>query len=181
MEAEKSLTAGKSPWHILGDMERHAPWLPLVAVALIVVGLVTLAAPPPAQAFDPQLALALASTAAAVALVVGYLIVANGRESKRAASLEGIYACTSHEADGPMGCGGPGGSAPTEVVAAAPESPMASDGRVASRTDTVAAVSQACPGGRAAGPMGCDGPASAGYTESTSSSAANSAISVQGQ
>ncbi len=164
-------------------MERHAPWFPLVAVALIVVGLVALVAPPPAHAFDPQLALALASAAGAVALVVGYLIVANGRESKRAASLEGIYACTSHEADGPMGCGGPGGSAPTEVVAEVPESPMAADGRLASRADAVAAVSQACPGGRAAGPMGCDGPASAGagYTESTSSSAASPATPVQGQ
>jgi hypothetical protein len=164
-------------------MERHARWFPLVAVALIVVGLVTLASPPPAQAFDPQLALALASTAGAIALVVGYLIVANGRENKRAASLEGIYACTNREADGPMGCGGPGSPAPS-AVAAAPESPMVSDGRVGSRTDTAAAVTQACPGGRAAGPMGCDGPMGAepAYAEPAPSVASSSlAIVVQGQ
>src|SRR5262249_43684805 len=82
----------KFPCLILGDMERHAPWFQLVAVVLVVVGLVTLAAPAPANAMDPQLILALASAAGAVALVVGYLIVANNRESKRAASLEGVYA-----------------------------------------------------------------------------------------
>ena len=44
-------------------MERRSSWLPVVAIVLVVVGLVTLAAPPPAHAFDPQLALALASAA----------------------------------------------------------------------------------------------------------------------
>lgn len=90
-------------------MERHAPWFQVLAVVLLVVGLVTLAAPAPAQAMDPQLILALASAAGAIALIVGYLIVANGREKQRAASLEGIYACSGSEANGPMGCGGPAG------------------------------------------------------------------------
>ncbi|MGH7350488.1 MAG: hypothetical protein ACREI6_10740, partial [Candidatus Rokuibacteriota bacterium] len=101
-------------------MERRPPWFQLVAVVLVIVGLMTLAAPAPAQAMDPQLMLALASAAGAIALIVGYLIVANAREKQRAASLEGIYTCSDREASGPMGCGGPVGSAPV-AVAAAPE------------------------------------------------------------
>jgi hypothetical protein len=61
---------------------------------------------------------------------------------------------------------------------------MVSDGRVGSRTDTAAAVTQACPGGRAAGPMGCDGPMGAepAYAEPAPSVASSSlAIVVQGQ
>jgi hypothetical protein len=85
-------------------MERHTAWCQLVAVVLVAVGLVTLAAPAPAQAMDPQLIMALASTAGAIALVIGYLIVANGREKQRAASLEGIYACSDRIRS--MGCGG---------------------------------------------------------------------------
>jgi len=135
-------------------MERHAPWFPLVAVVLVVVGLVTLAAPPPAQAMDPQLMLALASAAGAIALIVGYLIVANGREKQRAASLEGIYTCGDQEASGPMGCG-TGASARSAVAAAAPESPMAADGRIAPRLDAAGPMGQTCPAGQAAGPMGC--------------------------
>ena len=45
-------------------MERRASWFSVVAIVLIVVGLVTLATPLPAQAFDPQLALALANALA---------------------------------------------------------------------------------------------------------------------
>jgi hypothetical protein len=137
-------------------MKRHTPWIQLVAVVLVVVGLVTLGAPAPAQAMDPQLMLALASAAGAIALIVGYLIVANGREKQRGASLEGIYACGDQEASGPMGCGTP--VAARSAPATGPESPMAADGRIAPRTDTLAAVSQACPSGQASGPMGCGGP-----------------------
>src|SRR3977135_3196941 len=71
-------------------MERHTPWFQLVAVVLVAVGLVTLAAPEPAHAMDPQLILAMASAAGAIALIVGYLIVANGREKNKAASLQGV-------------------------------------------------------------------------------------------
>ncbi len=146
----------KTGWHILGGMERHTPWFQLVTVVLVVVGLLTLAAPAPAQAMDPQLMLALASAAGAIALIVGYLIVANGREKQRAASLEGIYTCGDQEASGPMGCGTPAASAPM-AVAAAPESPMAVDGRPAPRTAALSVLAQACPGGQVAGPMGCGG------------------------
>ncbi|MEX2223141.1 MAG: hypothetical protein WEG40_15220 [Candidatus Rokuibacteriota bacterium] len=140
-------------------MERRAPWFQLVAVVLLVVGLIALAAPSPAHAMDPQLMLALASAAGAIALIVGYLIVANGRDHQRAASLEGIYACSDREASGPMGCGGPtsaAGGAPA-AIAAAPESPMVADGRIAPRTDGLAALTHACAAGQVAGPMGCGG------------------------
>jgi hypothetical protein len=143
-------------WHILGGMKRHTPWIQLVAVVLMVVGLVTLAAPAPAHAMDPQLMLALASAAGAIALIVGYLIVANGRERQRGATLEGIYACGDQEASGPMGCGTPAASAPM-AVAAAPESPMAVDARSALRTDSLSVLAQVCPGRQVAGPMGCGG------------------------
>lgn len=143
-------------WHILGGMKRHTPWIQLVAVVLVLVGLVTLAAPAPAHAMDPQLMLALASAAGAIALIVGYLIVANGRERQRGATLEGIYACGDQEASGPMGCGTPAASAPM-AVAAAPESPMAVDARSALRTDSLSVLAQACPGRQVAGPMGCGG------------------------
>ena len=143
-------------WHILGGMKRHTPWIRLVAVVLMVVGLVTLAAPAPAHAMDPQLMLALASAAGAIALIVGYLIVANGRERQRGATLEGIYACGDQEASGPMGCGTPAASAPM-AVAAAPESPMAVDARSALRTDSLSVLAQVCPGRQVAGPMGCGG------------------------
>lgn len=129
-----------------------------VAVVLVVTGLVALAAPPPAQAFDPQLALALASTAGAIALIVGYLIVANGRESQRAASLEGIYACGEQEADGPMGCGGPvsaGFGPASAVLAAGPESPLVAAEHGSSWGAGPTAFSEGCPAGQAAGPMGC--------------------------
>jgi len=141
-------------------MERHTPWFQLVAVVLVMVGLLTLAAPAPARAMDPQLMLALASAAGAIALIVGYLIVANGREKQRAASLEGIYTCAEHEASGPMGCGTPGSgkSAPAAItVVAAPESPMATDGRIAPPAAALAAFGS-CPSGQASGPMGCGGP-----------------------
>jgi len=116
-------------------MERHASWFPLVATLLIVVGVLTLAAPPPAHAMDPQLALALASAAGAIALVVGYLLVANGREKERSAALEGIYTCGTQEDSGPMGCGGP--SRPVPMAAApAPESPMTADIRSGSRGES---------------------------------------------
>jgi hypothetical protein len=141
-------------------MDRHASWFPLVALVLVVVGLVTLAAPPPAQAFDPQLALALASAAGAVALIVGYLIVANGRDRERSASLQGVYTCTDQEAAGPMGCGGPGADAsrPPAAVAAMQDSPMVAQGRLSSSPETPGALGQVCPAGQAAGPMGCGAP-----------------------
>jgi energy-converting hydrogenase Eha subunit C len=163
-------------------MKRHAPWIHLVAVALVLIGLITLAAPAPAQAMDPQLMLALASAAGAIALIVGYLIVANGREKQRAASLEGIYACGDQEASGPMGCGSPGParSAPA-AFAAAPDSPMAADGRIAPRTDTLV-LTQACPVGQASGPMGCGGPMGLEPVYSSASSAPAALPSaVQGQ
>jgi len=160
-------------------MERHAQWVRLVAVVLVVVGLLTLAAPAPAQAMDPQLILALASAAGAIALIVGYLIVANGREKDRTSSLEGIYACSDQEAAGPMGCGGPvsAGFGPTaSVIATAPESPMAPDGRVAPRTEIAGGPMQICPAGQAAGPMGCGAP------ESVYSASAPTAVpTIQGQ
>jgi hypothetical protein len=141
-------------------MERHASWFQVVAVVLLAVGLVTLAAPAPAEAMDPQLILALASAAGAIALIVGYLIVANAREKQRGASLEGIYACGDQEASGPMGCGGPvsAGSASAAVMAAAPDSPMAADGRIAPRAAESSALAQSCPAGQAASPMGCGAP-----------------------
>src|SRR5260370_20994954 len=86
-------------------MERRTPWFQIVAIVLVVIGLITLAAPEPAHAMDPQLILALASAAGAIALIVGYLIVANGREKHKAPSLEGVYACREREASGPM-CSG---------------------------------------------------------------------------
>ena len=162
-------------------MERHAHWFQLVAVVLGVVGLITLAAPAPAHAMDPQLILALASAAGAVALVVGYLIVANNRESKRAASLEGVYACANSEASGPMGCVGP--SKPGSVAAiTAPEGPMAADG--APTTDSRAVLATACSGGRVAGPMGCDGSMRAEPAQSISTAATPApslAATIQGQ
>lgn len=179
MRLTNSLTGGKSAWHILVGMERRAPWFPLVAVVLVIVGLVTLAAPAPAQAMDPQLMLALASAAGAIALVVGYLIVANAREKQRAASLEGIYTCGDQEAAGPMGCGtpGPARAVSASVAAAAPDSPMAAaDGRTAPQTAPAGVPGQGCPAGQAAGPMGCGAP------EPVYSAAAPSAVpTVQGQ
>lgn len=174
----------KRGWHILGGMERHTPWFQLVAVALVLVGLLTLAAPAPAHAMDPQLMLAMASAAGAIALIVGYLIVANGRERQRAASLEGIYTCGDREASGPMGCGGPGSgkSDPAAVAtAAAPESPMATEGRSAARPAAFAAL-ESCPSGQASGPMGCGGPMGVEPVSSGAASAPASLPSaVQGQ
>lgn len=164
-------------------MERHTPWFQLVAIVLMVIGLVTLAAPEPAHAMDPQLILAMASAAGAIALIVGYLIVANGREKQRAASLEGIYTCGDHEASGPMGCGTPGSgkTAPAAVAAvAAPASPMATDGPVASRPAALAAL-ESCPSGQASGPMGCGGPMGAEYVSSGAASVSAVPSAVQGQ
>lgn len=173
----------KTGWHILGGMERHTPWFQLVAVVLVLVGLLTLAAPAPAHAMDPQLILAMASAAGAIALLVGYLIVANGRDRQRAASLEGIYTCGDREAAGPMGCAGQGsgGSAPAAYAAvAAPESPMATaGGPVALRPASLAAV-EGCPAGQASGPMGCGGPMSREPAYASAASAP-AAPSVQGQ
>ena len=169
-------------------MERHTRWFQLVAIVLVVVGLIALAAPEPAHAMDPQLILAMASAAGAIALIVGYLIVANGREKNKAASLEGVYACREREASGPMGCGG--NSSPDSIaVAAAPESspqaPMVADPRFAARADALFAIaqSQACAGGQASGPMGCGGPMGADtrYSSSSSPAPALSAPAVQGQ
>jgi hypothetical protein len=165
-------------------MERRTPWFQLVAVILVLVGLVTLAAPAPAHAMDPQLMLAMASAAGAIALIVGYLIVANGREKQRGASLEGIYACRDQEASGPMGCGAPASAASFFVaVGAAPESPMAVDGRTSPRAETFAALAQACPSGQVAGPMGCDGAMGREAVSSSASSSAPATLSsaVQGQ
>ena len=191
-------------------MERRASCFPLVAVILIVVGLVTLATPPPAHAFDPQLALAMASAAGAIALITGYLIVSNSREKQRAASFGGIYTCRDAESAGPMGCAGPSrpGAAPPAMaegpmgadgpfaarVLPTPDGPMGGDGQIAVRAvpmpeGPMAAIGPmptaadaafqsaaspmiadgrsafpasslrggafACPGGQAAGPMGC--------------------------
>jgi hypothetical protein len=160
-------------------MDRHASWFPLAALVLVVVGLVTLAAPPPAHAFDPQLALALASAAGAVALIVGYLIVANGRDRERSASLQGVYTCTDQEAAGPMGCGGPGADAsrPPAAVAAMPDGPMVAQG-LSPSSDTPGAPGQVCPAGQAAGPMGC-GAAEPVYAAAPSTAALSPA--VQGQ
>jgi hypothetical protein len=144
-------------------MERHTPWFQLVAIVLVVVGLVSLAAPEPALAMDPQLILAMAAAAGAIALIVGYLVVANGREKQKAASLEGVYACGERESGGPMGCDGKADPHPVEVAAAprSSESPMLADPRFTARADALLAIAQAqaCAGGQAAGPMGCgDGP-----------------------
>lgn len=150
----------KRAWHILGGMERHTPWFQLVAVLLVMVGLFTLAAPAPAHAMDPQLMLAMASAAGAIALIVGYLIVANGREKQRAASLEGIYTCADREASGPMGCGGPGldkSASSAFAATTAPQSPMAGEVGSAPRPAALAALGS-CPSGQASGPMGCGGP-----------------------
>ena len=161
-------------------MDRPASWFPLVALVLVVVGLVTLAAPPPAQAFDPQLALALASAAGAVALIVGYLIVANGRDRERSASLQGVYTCTDQEAAGPMGCGGPGADAsrPPAAVAAMPDGPMVAQGGATPSFDSPGRLGQPCPAGQAAGPMGC-GAAEPVYAAAPSTAALSPA--VQGQ
>jgi len=148
-------------------MERHAPGFQFVAIVLVVVALVGLAAPVPAHAMDPQLILALASTAGAIALIVGYLIVANGREKQKAASLEGVYACGEREANGPMGCAGGAGPEPA-AVAAAPQAPMTADSRFTARADAPLAIAQAgaCPGRQAAGPMGCGGSVDRGAVSS---------------
>ena len=173
----------KTAWHILGGMERHAPWFHLVALVLVLVGLLTLAAPAPVHAMDPQLILAMASAAGAIALIVGYLIVANGREKQRAASLEGIYTCGDQDAAGPMGCVGQasGKSAPAALAAAAaPESPMVTAERpVAPRPASSAAV-EGCPAGQASGPMGCGGVVSFAPAYASAASAP-AAPSVQGQ
>jgi len=186
-------------------MERRAPWFQLVAVVLVVVGLVMLAAPAPAHAWSPQLILALASAAGAIALVTGYLIVAHSREKERTSALEGVYACGASEAAGPMGCGSPMGREPVAVAGApdrTPESPMMADGRGVSREAVPqdspmiadgrgvaqSEVSQSflptCPGGRPAGPMGCDGPSSAptraaGGSSASSASHADLTVAVQ--
>lgn len=196
-------------------MERHASWVPMVAVMLIVVGLVTLAAPAPARAFDPQLALALASAAGAITMITVYLIVSNSREKDRAASMNGIYTCREPESSGPMGCGGPSrpvpgasaiaegpmgaeshtaggavpmstagpmasvGPMPTAADAAlqSAASPMFADGR--SATELRSGRSLVCPGGQAAGPMGCDGAMAspAGHSTRGSSSSAPASMS----
>lgn len=114
-------------------MERHASWFPPIAILLIAVGIVTLAAPPPAHAFDPQLALALASAAGAIALITGYLIVSNSREKERTASFGGIYTCREAESSGPMGCAGPSRPGPGAAAPMA-EGPMDADGRTAGWT-----------------------------------------------
>jgi len=182
------LAGGKSAWHILGGMERHTPWFQLVAIVLVVIGLITLAIPEPAHAMDPQLILALASAAGAIALIVGYLIVANGREKSKAASLEGVYACREREARGPMGCGGNSSPDSTAMAAApesAPQAPMAADPRFTARADALFAIaqSQACTGGQSSGPMGCGDATGAGtrYSSSSASAPAVSAPAVQGQ
>src|SRR4029453_6002827 len=106
-------------------MERHASWVPVVAILLIVVGVVMLAAPPPAHAFDPQLALALASAAGAITMITVYMIVSNSREKDRAASINRIYNCREPESSGPMGCAGP--SRPVPGVSAIAEGPMGAE------------------------------------------------------
>ena len=174
-------------------MERHAPWFRLLAVALAVVGLLTLAAPAPVQAMDPQLIMAMASAAGALALITAYLIVANTRDKQRGATLEGIYFCGSQEDEGPMGCGAApqsrsGGAA---SFAAAPESPMTA-GAVGAATAASASpmtagapmtveaatassaspvLSSGCRGGQAVGPMGCDGGSSSAWSFSSSAPA----------
>jgi hypothetical protein len=178
--------AGKRGWHILGGMERRTPWFQVMAVVLVVVGLLTLAAPAPVHAMDPQLMMAMASAAGAIALIVGYLIVANGHEKNKAASLEGVYACREREASGPMGCGGNASPDSIAVAAApegAPQSPMAADPRFTARADALMAIAQSCAGGQASGPMGCGGPMGTEprYSSSTSSAPALSAPAVQGQ
>lgn len=158
-------------------MQRHASWFQLIAIVLVVVGLVSLATPEPAHAMDPRLILALASAAGAIALVVGYLVVSNGREKQRSASLEGVYTCGEREANGPMGCGrGPSAEGAT-VFAEAPQAPMSADPRFTARADALLAIAQAqaCPDGQAAGPMGC-GAAEPGY-----SAAPAAAPVIQGQ
>ena len=180
--------AGKRAWHILGGMERHTPWFQVVAVILVVVGLLTLAAPAPVHAMDPQLMMAMASAAGAIALIVGYLIVANGRDKQRAASLEGIYTCNDREASGPMGCAGPSSGKPAPAVfapTAAAESPMATESGGAPRA--IAGL-DSCPQGQASGPMGCGAPTGSGSTYSVGSgsgvsSTAPAAVpsAVQGQ
>ena len=179
---------GKCAWHILGNMERHTPWFQLVAIVLAVIGLITLAVPEPAHAMDPQLILAMASAAGAIALIVGYLIVANGREKNKAASLEGVYACREREASGPMGCGG-NASPDAIAVAAVPEgasqAPMTADPRFTARADALFAIaqSQGCAGGQPSGPMGCGGTMGpdARYSGSSPSAPAVPAPSIQGQ
>jgi hypothetical protein len=138
-------------------MERHASWVPVVAVMLIVVGLVTLAAPAPAHAFDPQLALALASAAGAITMITVYLIVSNSREKDRAASMNGIYTCREPESSGPMGCAGP--SRPVPGASAIAEGPMGAESHTAG-----GAVAMSTEGPMvSAGPMPTAGPtASAG-------------------
>ncbi|HTI52828.1 MAG TPA: hypothetical protein VMC04_01255 [Verrucomicrobiae bacterium] len=165
-------------------MERHAAWFQLVAVVLVVVGMVTLAAPAPAHAMDPQLILAMASAAGAIALIVGYLIVSNGREKQKAASLEGVYACGEREASGPMGCGGKTSSGAVEVATASqsPQIPMTADPRFTARADALLAIAQAqaCAGGQAAGPMGCGGSLER-ETVFPASAAGFTAPAIQGQ
>ena len=155
-----------------------------MAAVLVVVGLFMLAAPAPAHAMDPQLMMAMASAAGAIALIVGYLIVANGRERQRAASLEGIYTCGDREASGPMGCAGPRSGQPAPAAfasAAAPESPMATESGGAPRATALAAM-ESCPSGQASGPMGCGGPMSSGPVYSAAAPTTSATLpSVQGQ
>src|SRR4029450_4541683 len=126
-------------------MERHASWVSVVAILLIVVGVATLAAPPPAHAFDPQLALALASAAGAITMITVYMIVSNSREKDRAASINRIYNGREPESSGPMGCAGP--SRPVPGVSAIAEGPMGAESHTAGRMAPPAegAMAQFCP------------------------------------
>lgn len=147
------------------------------------VGLLTLAAPAPAQAMDPQLMMAMASAAGAIALLVGYLIVANSREKQRAASLEGIYTCSEREASGPMGCGGPGSGKPAPAAyapSAAPEGPMTTESGSASPPTALGGLNSCY--GQASGPMGCGAPIASGPGFSSAAPAPAAPLStVQGQ
>src|SRR4029450_4931320 len=110
-------------------MERHASWVPVVAILLIVVGVVMLAAPPPAHAFDPSWALPW--PAGAITMITVYMIVSTSREKDRAASINRIYNCREPESSGPMGCAGP--SRPVPGVSAIAEGPMGAESHTAGR------------------------------------------------
>lgn len=151
--------SGKAGRSYTGPVSAETPCFRPLSVVLLAALLVALAAPAPAEAVDPQLILAIAATAGAAALIVGYLVVANGREAQRTGGLQGVYAaCREAEATGPMGCGA-AGSEPV-AGAAAPSStaeaaPMIVGSREAQRTTALRGVPAACPGSETPGPMGC--------------------------
>lgn len=96
----------------------HGAWrmVKLTALVMVCVLAVTFAAPAKAEAIDPLTALAIASAAIGVLLVVVVLVVANISDAKSAGAPV-LYACVETEGQ-PRACWplDQGGSAPALVM-----------------------------------------------------------------